>query len=500
MADGQVTFESRMLIDGKLVDGEAGTFVNINPANGEVLGEVADASKGDILRAIDAARRAFDETDWSTNGELRKRCLLQLHEAIESEREELREELILEVGAPRAVTYGPQLDAPLKDGLKYPARLIDEFPWETDLGDKVVSVTGVNTRRKVWHEPVGVVGAIVPWNFPFEVTINKLGQALATGNTVVLKPAPNTPFNATRLGRLIAEKTDFPAGVVNVATASDHFVGEELTISPKVDMISFTGSTTVGKRIMEKGAATMKRLFLELGGKSATIVLDDADFNTACLIGIGPLMHAGQGCAAPTRMLLPRSRYDEGVAILKAIYENMKAADPQKPDTICGPVISGKQQSRILGYIRKGVDEGATLLVGSTEPPEEFDKGFWVSPTLFTDVDNAMTIAQEEIFGPVLAVIPYADTEDAIRIANDSVYGLAGNVMSGSLHRSLAVARRLRAGFIGLNGTAGYGADTPFGGYKDSGVGRQNGIEGFRQYTEVKSVAYPADQHLRKEQ
>lgn len=337
-----------------------------------------------------------------------------------------------------------------------------------------------------------MVGAITPWNFPFEVTINKLGQALATGNTVVLKPAPDTPFNATRLGRLVAENTDIPAGVVNVVTASDHLVGEELTLSPKVDMISFTGSTGVGKRIMEKGAATMKRLFLELGGKSATIVLEDADFNSACLIGIGPLLHAGQGCAAPTRMLLPRSRYDEGVAILKAIYENITPGDPQDPGTICGPVISARQQSRILGYIRKGVEEGATMLVGRTDAPAQFEKGFWVGPTLFTDVDNSMTIAQEEIFGPVLVVIPYEDEDDAVRIANASPYGLAGNVMSGSLERSLAVARRLRAGFIGLNGTAGYGADTPFGGYKNSGVGRQNGIAGFEQYTEIKSVAYPA--------
>lgn len=488
----RVHFESRMLIDGKLVDGEAGTFVNINPANEDVLGEVADASNSDMNRAIDAARRSFDETGWSTDRQFRKRCLEQLHEAIEREVEELREELICEVGAPRAVTHGPQLDAPLADGLKYPARLIETFPWETDLGDTVVSVTGVNTTRKVWHEPVGVVGAIVPWNFPFEVAINKLGQALAAGNTVVLKPAPDTPFNTTRLGRLIAENTDIPAGVVNVVTASDHLVGEELTLSPKVDMISFTGSTAVGKRIMEKGAATMKRLFLELGGKSATIVLEDADFNTACLIGIGPLLHAGQGCAAPTRMLLPRSRYDEGVAILKAIYENISPGDPQDLGTLCGPVISAKQQSRILGYIRKGVDEGATMLVGSTEAPDQFDKGFWVNATLFTDVDNSMTIAQEEIFGPVLVVIPYEDEDDAVRIANDSPYGLAGNVMSGSLDRSLAVARRLRAGFIGLNGTAGYGADTPFGGYKNSGVGRQNGVVGFSQYTEVKSVAYPA--------
>jgi acyl-CoA reductase-like NAD-dependent aldehyde dehydrogenase len=336
-----------------------------------------------------------------------------------------------------------------------------------------------------------VVGAIVPWNFPFEVTIHKLGQALATGNTVVLKPAPDTPFNATRLGRLIAERTDIPPGVVNVVTASDHLVGEELTLSPKVDLISFTGSTAVGRRIMEKGAATLKRLFLELGGKSATIVLEDADLAKACLIGIGPCMHAGQGCAMPTRLLLPRARYDEGVAILQAMYAGIVPGDPQEPGTLCGPVISAKQRARVLGYIQKGIDEGAKLLVGGTDAPTGRDKGFWVKPTLFVDVDNAMTIAQEEIFGPVLAVIPFEDEEHAIRIANDSVYGLAGNVMSGSLDRAVAVARRLRAGFIGVNGTAAYGADVPFGGYKASGVGRQNGTAGFDQYTELKSVGLP---------
>jgi aldehyde dehydrogenase (NAD+) len=488
----KIRFEPKMMIDGKLVDGEAGTFTNINPATEEVLGEVADASKADMHRAIDAARRAFDETDWPTNRAFRKACLEQFQEALEAEKEALREELVLEVGCPRAITYGPQLDAPLADGLRYPIELIDKYPWETDLGDALVAVTGQLTTRKVWREPVGVVGAIVPWNFPFEVTIHKLAQALATGNTVVLKPAPDTPFNATRLGRLIAESTDIPPGVVNVVTASDHLVGEELTLSPKVDLISFTGSTVVGQRIMEKGAATMKRLFLELGGKSATIVLEDADFGLACAIGIAPCMHAGQGCANPTRLLLPRSRYDEGVATLKAMYENVSPGDPQDPGTLCGPVISDKQRKRVLGYIQKGIDEGATCLVGGTEPPAGFDKGFWVRPTLFVEVDNSMTIAQEEIFGPVLAVIPFDDEDDAIRIANDSRYGLAGNVMSGSVEHSLAVARRLRAGFIGVQGAAPYGADTPFGGYKYSGIGRQNGVAGFDQYTEIKSVGYPA--------
>jgi acyl-CoA reductase-like NAD-dependent aldehyde dehydrogenase len=487
-----VRFEPKMMIDGELVDGQAGVFTNINPATEEVLGEVADAANADMQRAIDAARRAFDDTDWSTNPTFRQRCLLQLQEALESEREPLREELILEAGCPRAITHGPQLDAPLSDALRYPAKLIESYPWDTSLGDAFVSVTGVNTTRRIWREPVGVVGAIVPWNFPFEVTIQKIGQALGTGNTVVLKPAPDTPFNATRLGRLIAEMTDIPPGVVNVVTASDHLIGEELTLSPKVDLISFTGSTAIGKRIMEKGAATMKRLFLELGGKSATIVLEDADLTLGCMMGIAPCMHAGQGCANPTRLLLPRSLYAEGVEILKGIYEGVAPGDPQDEATLCGPVISDKQRRRIRGYIEKGIDEGARLLVGGAEQPDGLDRGFFVKPTLFVDVDNAMTIAQEEIFGPVLAVIPYDGEDDAVRIANDSPYGLAGNIMAGSPDHALALAKRLRAGFVGINGTAGYGADTPFGGYKASGVGRQNGFAGFDQYTEIKSVAYPA--------
>ena len=383
---------------------------------------------------------------------------------MESEQEELREELILEVGCPRAITYGPQLDAPLSDGLRYPAKLIDEYPWETSLGDALVSVTGMNTTRKVWREPVGVVGAIVPWNFPFEVTIQKIGQALGTGNTVVLKPAPNTPYNATRLGRLIAEKTDIPAGVVNVVTASDHFVGEELTLSPKVDLVSFTGSTVVGRRIMERGAATMKRLFLELGGKSATIVLEDADFALGCMMGIAPCMHAGQGCANPTRLLLPRARYDEGVEILKGIYEERRARRPAgSRDAVRSSHFrqAAQPNSRIYPERnRRGREAGGRW----TRAPEGLDKGFYVKPTLFADVDNSMTIAQEEIFGPVLVVIPFEDEDDAVRIANDSPYGLAGNVMSGSLDHAFAVAKRLRAGFLGVNGAAGYGADTPFGG------------------------------------
>jgi aldehyde dehydrogenase (NAD+) len=488
----KVSSEPRMLIEGELVEADSGkTFANVNPATEEVLGHVADGSAAEMQRAIAAARRAFDETAWATDKGLRKRCLEQLQDALDAEREEIREELILEVGCPRMLTYGPQLDAPLDHALRYPIELIDRFEWETALPDAPDAFRGELTTRRIWKEPVGVVGAIVPWNFPFEVTLNKIAQALATGNTVVLKPAPDTPWNATRLGRLVTERTDIPAGVFNVVTSSDHLVGEELTLSPKVDLISFTGSTTVGRRIMEKGGATLKRLFLELGGKSATIVLDDADFGTALFMGLAVCTHAGQGCAIPTRMLLPRARYDEGVEGLTAMMSGVPYGDPQRPDVLMGPLISDKQRTRVLGYIEKGVAEGATLALGGGRP-KDLDTGFYVEPTLFTDVDNSMTIAQEEIFGPVLVAIPYEDDDDAVRIANDSEYGLGGAIFSSSLEHSLAVARRIRTGTLNINGGAAYGADLPFGGYKSSGIGRQNGIAGFDQYLEVKSLAWPA--------
>jgi aldehyde dehydrogenase (NAD+) len=481
--------EVRMLIDGDLVEAMSGKrFDNINPATEEVLGEVADASAEDMQRAIAAARRAFDETDWSTNHVLRKRCLEQLQAALESEREELREELIAEVGTPRMMTFAAQLDWPLEDALLYPAKMIDEFPFERTLGGS--EKMGMASRRAVLKEPMGVVGAIVPWNYPVEVTLNKLGPILATGNTVILKPAPDTPWNATRLGRLVAEKTDIPAGVLNVVTSSDHLVGEELTLSPSVDMISFTGSTAVGKRIMEKGAATLKRVFLELGGKSAMIVCDDADFASTVPMASMVCVHAGQGCAMQTRLLLPRPRYDEGVELIAAGMAGVPYGDPQSDAVLMGPVVSARQRDRVLSYIAKGQEEGAKLVFGGGRP-SHLPKGWFVEPTLFVDVDNDMTIAQDEIFGPVLCVIPYEDDDDAVRIANDSKYGLSGGVVSASEERATAIARRIRTGSIGVNGGLWYGADSPYGGYKDSGVGRQCGPEGFEQYLETKAIAWP---------
>ncbi len=483
------TGELRMLIGGELVEASSGKrFDNVNPATEEVLGQVADGSAEDMQRAIGSARRAFDQTDWSTNRALRKRGLEQLQEALESEREELREEIIAEVGSPRLMTYAAQVDWPLAEALKYPAKMIEEFPWERSLPD--ADMMGMASRRAVYKEPIGVIGAIIPWNYPVEVTLNKLGPILATGNTVIIKPAPDTPWNATRLGRLIAEKTDIPAGVVNVVTSSDHLVGEELTVSPEVDMISFTGSTATGTRIMEKGAPTLKKVFLELGGKSAMLVCDDADFASVVPGGAMVCVHAGQGCAMQTRMLLPRSRYDEGVELVSTAMAGVPYGDPTDDGVLMGPVVSARQRDRVLGYIEKGQQEGAKLVVGGGRPAH-LPKGWFVEPTLFVDVDNSMTIAQEEIFGPVLVVIPYEDDDDAVRIANESAYGLSGGVYSASEERATSIARRIRTGSIGVNGGLWYGADSPYGGYKASGIGRQCGIEGFEQYLETKAIAWP---------
>lgn len=486
-----MTHESRMLIDGKLVDSETGArFDNVNPATEEVLGGTADGTRADMERAVAAARRAFDTTDWSRNHELRVTCLRQLQAALEAEREEIRSELVAEVGCPVLSTYGPQLDVPLTEALGWPAAMIGEFAWKRALPDKDAFGMGMATRE-VWKEPIGVVGVVTPWNFPFEIILNKIGPVLAMGNTMVLKPAPDTPWNATRIGRIVAEQTDIPPGVLNIVTSSDHLVGEVLSTSPLVDMVAFTGSTSTGRRIMKAAADTVKPTFLELGGKSVYLVLDDESIETAVGGAAFISMHAGQGCAMPTRLLVPNSRYSDAVEIVTAAMEKNKYGDPTDASVLQGPQVSKRQQERVLGYIEKGKQEGARLVTGGGVP-KHLDKGFFVEPTVFAGVDNGMTIAQEEIFGPVLSVIGFDDDDEAVRIANDSIYGLSGVVFANDLERAKGVASRIRTGTLGINGGLWYGADAPFGGYKQSGIGRQCGIEGLEIFTETKTVGWPA--------
>jgi aldehyde dehydrogenase (NAD+) len=482
--------ERRMLIDGELAAASSGAeFDNVSPATGLILGTTTAADTTDMDRAIAAARRAFDETDWSTNRASRKRCLEQLQSAIEADKEELREELVAEVGCPVMTTQSAQLDWPLAEALRYPVRMIDEFEWERTLEGG--GLFGERNVRTVVKEPVGVVAAITPSNFPIEVILNKLGPALAAGNTVVLKPDPNTPWNATRLGRLVAEHTDIPAGVVNVVPTPSDEVAAMLGTDPRIDMISFTGSTAVGKLLMRQGADTMKRMFLELGGKSVSIVLDDA--NPAAILGaaIGVCVHAGQACAATTRMLVHRSLFHDAVANITAAYAAVPVGDPVQPETLVGPVISAAQKDRVHTAIERARRDGASITVGGGEAgnlPEHLSGGHYVAPTVIVGVDNSSAIAQEEVFGPVLLVMPFDDDDEAVRIANDSAYGLAGAVMSRSMERGMNIARRIRTGSFGVNGGMFYGADAPFGGYKNSGVGRQCGIEGFQQYLETKTI------------
>jgi aldehyde dehydrogenase (NAD+) len=306
----------------------------------------------------------------------------------------------------------------------------------------------------------------------------------------VLKAAIETPWTATFIGRLAAEETDLPPGVLNVLTSSDPAqAGEMLTADARIDMVSFTGSTATGRRVMARAADTVKRVFLELGGKSATIVLDDADFSQALLSAFAVCYHAGQGCAIPTRLLLPRSRYAEGVEFLEAAFTQLPYGDPYGEGQIMGPLISARQLERVLAYVETGKREGARLVCGGRRPPH-LKRGFYLEPTIFADVTNQMRIAQEEIFGPVLAVIAYEDDADAVRIANDSIYGLSGAIY-GSPQRALAMARRIRTGTMNINGANFFAPDSPFGGYRQSGNGREMGAAGFEEYLETKTVAVP---------
>ena len=477
---------SDLFIDGKLVPGGNGRYPTINPATEEILGTAADGDAEDMSRAIDAARRAFDTTEWSTNTELRVRSIRQLRDAMKEHVEELREITMSEVGAPRMLTAAAQLEGPIED-LSFSADTAETYSWRQDLG--VASPMGIKTQRTIVREAVGVVGAITPWNFPHQINLAKLGPALAAGNTIVLKPAPDTPWCAAVLGELIAEHTDIPPGVVNIVTSNDHAVGALLSSDPRVDMVSFTGSTNTGRAVMAAGAATIKKVFLELGGKSAFLVLDDADLAGACsMSAFTASMHAGQGCAITTRLVVPRARYDEAVEAAAATMAGLKPGDPTNPGTICGPVISERQRDRVQSYLDLAITEGGRFACGGGRPADR-DKGFFIEPTVIAGLDNSARVAREEIFGPVLTVIAHDGDEDAIRIATDSPYGLSGSVFSGDPERAQSVADRLRVGTVNVNGGVWYSADAPFGGYKQSGVGREMGLAGFEEYLELKVIA-----------
>ena len=466
----------RFFIGGQWVAPSSKEAIEVhNAGTGEVMGRVPAGTEKDVDAAVQAARSALAQ--WSeTPASARAEYLEKISAALKGRADELARTIAQEVGMPLKMASRIQAGLPIANFANY-AKLVKEFAFEQRVGNSLVV-----------REPVGVVGAITPWNYPLHQIALKVAPALAAGCTVVLKPSEVAPFNAFILAEA-AESAGLPKGVLNVVTGYGASAGEALVKHPAVDMISFTGSTRAGKRISELAAQTVKRVALELGGKSASVILEDADLAAAVKGTVnGCYLNSGQTCTALTRMLVPQSKYEDAARIAAEIASSFTVGDPLAETTRLGPLTSKAQLERVRSYIKKGLEEGAELVAGGAEPPEGVPAGgYYVRPTVFGKVRNDMTIAQEEIFGPVLSIIPYRDEEDAIRIANDSPYGLAGAVWSKDDARAQRVARRIRAGQVDVNGGA-FNMNAPFGGFKQSGHGREAGVYGLEEFLEYKSL------------
>jgi acyl-CoA reductase-like NAD-dependent aldehyde dehydrogenase len=452
----------------------AATIEVVNPATEQVIGHVPEGNAHDAARAVRAARVAFES--WSQTPVPERAAVIERIALTLSERLEQVAALITqEVGMPIAQSVGIQAGLPTMTFNAIPG-LLAEVPWEEEIGNSLVV-----------REPVGVVAGITPWNYPLHQICAKVAPALAAGCTFVLKPSEVTPLNAFLLAQIMDE-VGVPAGVFNLVSGTGAVVGEALASDPDVDMVSFTGSTRAGRRVAELAAQTVKRVALELGGKSPNVILEDADLARAVTDGMTKCyLNSGQTCSALTRMLVPRARLAEAEQIAAAVAAHFTPGDPFDQATALGPLVSAAQRERVRGYIETGIAEGAKLVTGGAEAPAGLDVGYYVAPTVFSEVRPEMTIAQEEIFGPVLVIMPFDDEEDAIRLANHTVYGLAAGVWSGDEERAKRVARRIRAGQIEINGAA-FNPLAPFGGFKQSGHGRELGRFGLEEYLEVKSL------------
>ncbi|MFG3586994.1 aldehyde dehydrogenase family protein [Streptomyces sp. NPDC047990] len=458
--------------DGMYIDGAwrpaagSGTIEVVNPVDEQVVGRVPAGTAEDVDAAVRAARAAFPGWAATPPAERAER-LAALRDVLDARRDEIAETVTAELGSPLAFSQAVHAAVPIQVAGSY-AELAATYAFEEKVGNSVVH-----------QEPVGVVGAITPWNYPLHQIVAKVAPALAAGCAIVLKPAEDTPLTAQLFAEAVAE-AGVPAGVFNLVTGLGPVAGQALAEHPDVDLVSFTGSTAVGRRIGAAAGAAVKRVALELGGKSANVILPGADLAKAVNVGVANVMsNSGQTCSAWTRMLVHESQYEEAVGLAAA-------AAARYGDRI-GPVVNAKQQARVLGYIEKGVAEGARLVAGGPEAPRS--QGYFVSPTVFADVEPGMTIAQEEIFGPVLSILRYADEDDAVRIANGTVYGLAGAVWAGDEAEAVAFARRLDTGQVDINGGR-FNPRAPFGGYKQSGVGRELGTHGLSEYLQTKSLQF----------
>jgi len=452
----------------------SGTLEVVNSTTEEVMGTIPECTAEDVDVAVKAAADAFPS--WSTTSvEERSKALSRISEALMARTDEIAALISREVGMPLSLSSMIQVGLPVMSFVNS-ASLLHQIDWEETIGSSLVV-----------REPAGVVGAITPWNYPLHQIAAKIAAAVGAGCTVVLKPSEVAPLNAFVLMEILQE-VELPSGVVNMVTGTGPVVGEAIASHPMVDMVSFTGSTRAGKRVMQLASETVKRVALELGGKSANVILEDANLQTAVSTGVTmAYINSGQTCSAHTRMIVPRSRLSEVEEIAATTAATFTPGDPFEATTRLGPLVSAVQRERVRGYIHKGEDQGARLLTGGAEVPDGLDRGYFVRPTVFSEVTPDMTIAQEEIFGPVLSILPADDEEDAVRLANDTIYGLAGGVWSADKDHAIAVARRVRTGQVDING-GGFNVMAPFGGYKQSGIGRELGKYGIEEFLQLKSL------------
>jgi len=473
---GEPVVREQLYIGGEWVDpaGGGGVLEVVDSTTEEVMGRVPEGTAADVDRAVAAARSAFDVWSQASITDRQEACRA-IAAGLAARGEEIAALISREVGMPMNLSMMIQAGLPTMSFSTMP-EVIEQTQWEEKVGNSLIV-----------REPVGVVGAITPWNYPLHQLCAKVAPALAAGCTVVAKPSEVTPLNAFILAEVIDE-IGLPGGVFNLVPGYGPTVGEAIAGHPGIDMVSFTGSTRAGKRVSEVAAGTVKRVALELGGKSPAVVLDDADLQKSVVEVVSRCyLNSGQTCSALTRMLVPRERLPEAEAIAAAVAQQVKVGDPFDQDTTLGPLVSDTQRERVRGYIKKGQEEGAKLVAGGEDPPEGAGKGYFVQPTVFSEVRPEMTIAQEEIFGPVLSIIPYEDEDEAIRIANDTIYGLAGGVWSSDPERAQRVARRIRTGQVEING-ATFNPLAPFGGYKQSGNSRELGKFGLDEFLEVKAI------------
>jgi len=473
-----MTTYDKFYINGQWVASQGTSSIDVfDSITEEVMATIPEGTAKDVADAARAARAAF--ATWSTlPAEERAKYMNRIGDALAGRIDEIASAISRETGMSKMLSTLVQVGLPI-NSFKTAAALAESFNFSKEIGSSLVV-----------REPIGVVGCITPWNYPLHQIAAKVAYAMAAGCTVVLKPSEVAPIDAFMLAEIIHE-VGLPAGVFNLVTGTGPVVGEAISSSEDIDMVSFTGSTRAGRRVMQVGAETIKKISLELGGKSANIICDDLDaetFGKAVMGGVGKaFLNSGQTCSALTRMLVPRTRLAEAEAAAAAVADGMKVGDPFAEGTNLGPLASAAQRDRVQMYINKGIDEGATLIAGGLGAPEGLTTGFYVKPTVFSNVTNDMTIAQEEICGPVLSILPYDTLDEAVEIANGTVYGLAGAVFSADKDKAIAIARRMKTGQVEVNGGA-FNPNAPFGGYKQSGIGRELGEYGFEEFLEIKSL------------